>query len=222
MRSRGSKSPSPALIVAAIALVVAMAGTSIAQDPAAKLTRSKVKEIAKKQINKAAPKLSVAKASSADSAAIASKAEQASTATSANTAQTVNGFRIEKFSRSSTTVTSPTGEPFVSAGGLNLSFVCLGPNAEVGSTATTTADNARISVTGVSEEEQGDGNNFTTLLFDDEFDTGEEFNATPFGLDHGYMNLTYHAADGTVVSAQYRASVGGPEGCVIDGTLTVG
>ena len=36
------------------------------------------------------------------------------------------------------------------------------------------------------------------------------------------MELTYHAADGTVVSASYRASQGGPEGCVIDGMLTFG
>ena len=180
-----------------------------------------MKEIAKKQVNKAAPKLSVAKAASADSAAIATKAESATTATSANTAQTVNGFRIEKFSRVSTTATTPDGEPFVSAGGLNLSFACLG-GIEVGSNATTTANGARISVSSVAEEEQPDGNNFSTLLFDDEFNTDESFNATPFGGDHGYMELTYHAADGTVVSASYRVSQGGPQGCVIDGTLTVG
>ena len=146
--NHAGRRPSPALIVAAIALVFAMVGTSVAQDPVAKLTRSKVKEIAKKQITKAAPRLSVAKAKSADSAtsaAIATKAESATTATSANTAQSVNGLKIEKFSRASTTATSPTGEPFVSAGGLNLSFVCLGgghPRSAVN--ATTTADNARI------------------------------------------------------------------------------
>ena len=78
--NHAGRRPSPALIVAAIALVFAMVGTSVAQDPVAKLTRSKVKEIAKKQITKAAPRLSVAKAKSADSAtsaAIATKSRDA-------------------------------------------------------------------------------------------------------------------------------------------------
>ena len=72
----------------------------------------------------------------------------------------------------------------MSAGGLNLSFVCLGRRLAVGSNATTTANGARISVTGVSEEEQRPtATTSPTLQFDDEFDTGEKFNASPFGLD---------------------------------------
>jgi hypothetical protein len=53
--------PSPAMVLAAIALVLAMAGTAIAGPSAisSKITKSKVKQIAKKQINKAAPGLSV-------------------------------------------------------------------------------------------------------------------------------------------------------------------
>lgn len=49
--------PSPALIVAVVALVAALAGTAIA-DPGAstsKITKSKVKKIANKQINKRLP-----------------------------------------------------------------------------------------------------------------------------------------------------------------------
>ncbi len=59
---------SPALIVAALALVFALVGTSVAQDPVAKLTKSKVKKIARKQIDKAAPGLSVNHANTAETA----------------------------------------------------------------------------------------------------------------------------------------------------------
>jgi hypothetical protein len=51
--------PSPAMFVAAIALTLALAGTSIAADPLAKLTKSKVRKIANKEIDKRAPGLSV-------------------------------------------------------------------------------------------------------------------------------------------------------------------
>ncbi len=68
-----SRGPSPALIVAAIALTFAMVGTSVAQDPVAKLTNKKVKRVAKKQIRKAAPNLSVARAVGADLATNATR-----------------------------------------------------------------------------------------------------------------------------------------------------
>jgi hypothetical protein len=51
--------PSPAILVAAIALTLALAGTSIAADPLAKLTKAKVRKIANKEIDKRAPGLSV-------------------------------------------------------------------------------------------------------------------------------------------------------------------
>jgi hypothetical protein len=72
LRSR----PSPAMIIAALALVVALAGTAIAAPDIAtkKVTKSKVKKIAKrqanKQINKRAPGLSVANAETADRASL--------------------------------------------------------------------------------------------------------------------------------------------------------
>lgn len=73
MRSKRSR-PSPAIIVAALALVLALAGTAIAApDFSAKaVSKSKVKKIAKKQANKQikikAPGLSVNHANTADSA----------------------------------------------------------------------------------------------------------------------------------------------------------
>jgi hypothetical protein len=59
------------MIVAAVALIFAVAGTAIAGPGSisSKISKSKVKKIAKKQIAKAAPGLSVAKAASADTAA---------------------------------------------------------------------------------------------------------------------------------------------------------
>ena len=59
-RSNASR-PSPALVLAALALVFAMAGTAVAGPDAisSKITKSKVKKISNKQIAKAAPGLSV-------------------------------------------------------------------------------------------------------------------------------------------------------------------
>ena len=68
MRYEGSR-PSPAMIVAMIALVVALAGTAVAAEPPTRaISKSKAKRIAIKQINKLAPDLSVAHASTADTA----------------------------------------------------------------------------------------------------------------------------------------------------------
>lgn len=70
MRQSKASRPSPVFIVAVLALVAAFAGTAIAGPDAIsnKVTKSKVKTIAKKQINKAAPGLSVAEAKKAENA----------------------------------------------------------------------------------------------------------------------------------------------------------
>ena len=57
--------PSPALVVAVMALVAALAGTAVAQEAgtsAKPVTKKKVKKIADKRISKAAPGLAVASA----------------------------------------------------------------------------------------------------------------------------------------------------------------
>jgi len=61
--------PSPAIVVAVLALVAALAGSAVAGSDvqsSAALNKKKVKKIAKKQINKLAPGLSVANADNAD------------------------------------------------------------------------------------------------------------------------------------------------------------
>jgi hypothetical protein len=77
---------SPAIIVAALALVAALIGTAVAGPDAttSAINKKKVKKIAKKQarkqINKLAPGLSVARAANADNAANAANADSAANA----------------------------------------------------------------------------------------------------------------------------------------------
>lgn len=81
----GKRAPSPAMIVAAIAVILAMAGTAIAgPDALSKITNAKVKSIATKQINKAAPNLNVNSAKTADTAKVADTAKIAGNIFSAN------------------------------------------------------------------------------------------------------------------------------------------
>jgi hypothetical protein len=74
-----SEMPSPALVMATLALVAAMTGAAVASPggTTSKLTKSKVKKIANKQITKAAPGLSVAHANTAGTANTATGAENA-------------------------------------------------------------------------------------------------------------------------------------------------
>jgi hypothetical protein len=73
----GTVRPSPAIVVAVLSLVAALAGSAIASPEAttSALTKSKVKKIAKKQIRKLAPSLSVATANTATDAQNAANAD---------------------------------------------------------------------------------------------------------------------------------------------------
>ncbi len=77
--------PSPALIVAVLALVAGLAGTAVAGQGSG-VTKKKVKKIATKQINKLAPGLSVANADTATDATNAVNADRADNATNASNA----------------------------------------------------------------------------------------------------------------------------------------
>jgi hypothetical protein len=93
MLTRIRRLPSPALVISAIALAIAIGGGGYA---IASLNSGKVKKIAKKQANKQikkkAPHLSVAHAATADNATHATSAD---TATSAGT---LNGVSVKQFS----------------------------------------------------------------------------------------------------------------------------
>jgi hypothetical protein len=88
--------PSPGLVVAIAALVAALAGTAVAADPVAttarldKKEKKQAKKIARKQIRKLAPGLSVDHANTADSATNAENADNATNAQNAENANTAN------------------------------------------------------------------------------------------------------------------------------------
>jgi hypothetical protein len=66
--------PSPAIILALVALTFALAGTALAGPNVSKITKSKVRTIADKEVEKLAPDLSVAKADKATTADTATTA----------------------------------------------------------------------------------------------------------------------------------------------------
>lgn len=106
--------PSPAIVIAVVAIVAAVAGTAVAADPGAtpaNLNKSKVKKIARKQVNKLAPRLSVANAVNAESAATAQTAANAVNATNAANAanaDTVDGKHASELQTSSGFAENPT------------------------------------------------------------------------------------------------------------------
>jgi hypothetical protein len=89
-----SRMPSPAILVAVLALVAALAGTAVAGPDASTsaITKKKVTKIATKQINKLAPGLSVASADTANTANRANTANTADTATNAQNAANANAL----------------------------------------------------------------------------------------------------------------------------------
>lgn len=96
MTSSKGRRPSPAMIVAATALIVALAGTAMAAPTAIKSILNKkekkqVKNIAKNQVNKLAPGLSVKHANTAGSA---DSAKRADVATKADDADALSGTTI--------------------------------------------------------------------------------------------------------------------------------
>ena len=122
---------SPAMIVAAMALTFALVGTAVAgTDAVSKLTKSKVKSIANKQIDKRAPGLSVAKAVEAD---------HAKTADAAVNAQALGGKALDQV-RS------------VAASGANSAVVAsIGGGTTVVSTNISLPVESRALINGVAE-----------------------------------------------------------------------
>jgi hypothetical protein len=156
-RLRGSK-PSPAMVVSIIALVFALAGSAAAGvatiSVLSKKEKKQTRNIAKDEINKAAPGLSVASAANADNATNAQTATNATTAESATNAThadnadqadnstMVNSVGVEGvLYRQNGTTNSP--QTLVNLGGLTLTANC---NAGILSLiANTSVDNATLS-----------------------------------------------------------------------------
>jgi hypothetical protein len=213
MRLDFSKRPSPALIVAVCALAFAMVGTAVASNGAvSKITKSKVKSISKKQADKEL-KANVA-GSHVNTADKATNADSATNATNAVNAVNVGGLRIAKFSGQSNVAV--TDQVVFTGGGLTLQFDCFGAGTNIDIQAVAAANNGRIS--------QNEIQTGSTAVFsqDNDFDAGQEFDLMPGGTDIAVGTMAFHAADGTVATAEYRADEGGAQGCTWDGTITFG
>ena len=139
-----SKRPSPAMVVAMVALCFAVVGTAVAQDPVAKITKSKVKSIAKKQINKAAAGLTVAKANEATNA---TNANTAASATTAGTASTVAYAMVN----ADGTLTDPSRTKNLTSANVSKSptagIYCFSNLTFAAKNAVATADNSGVPAT---------------------------------------------------------------------------
>src|SRR6266511_1433412 len=91
--------PSPAIVVAVLALVAALAGTAIAGPDASTsaITKNKVKKIARQQVTQLAPTLHVATADNASKADTATSADTATTAETAGNAEALGGKAASSF-----------------------------------------------------------------------------------------------------------------------------
>ena len=133
MDSFARSRPSPAMIVAVVALSFAIVGTAIAGPDAltSAITKSKVKKIAKKQIKKLAPGLSVANAENA---------------VNAQNAETVNGARIVRVFHQ-----VPSGgaaQDVFTLGGVKVTLGCVGADPQA--IAVSQVDNSAILVRNTS------------------------------------------------------------------------
>jgi hypothetical protein len=110
--------PSPAMIVAVIALIFAMGGTALAVVGLNGKQKRQVKSIANQQINAKAPHLSVASAKNAD------HATDANHATNADNANTVGNAGLDSFTigRSATGSCDPATSGFVDCGTVSLNL----------------------------------------------------------------------------------------------------
>ena len=139
LRSR----PSPAIIVAVLALVAAVAGTAVAGPTAgsSKITKKKVAKIADKEIQKLAPTLNVASANTATTAG---------TANAAFSTFHNNGIDFPNSLGTIATLNIPTAGSYV----VNAKFWALNvsatnsPNDQCTLTAGDDADNQQFDATG--------------------------------------------------------------------------
>lgn len=169
--------PSPAMIVAALALTFALAGTAVAAPDAAlvDLSKKQVKKIAKKvankQITKRAPGLSVAHAKTADNATNATSAANAAAvgglaanqlnrATTQTATTNIDNFDAAAFTDVvSRSVTAPTAGIFVISGTMNVNRdldnatpTLLNVRGAVNGTAATVEANVRATEAGTDDQ----------------------------------------------------------------------
>jgi hypothetical protein len=207
------------MVVAIVALVFVMVGSAVAGTDAltSKLSKSSVKKIARKQINKAAPGLSVSHSTTADNATSATTAGNATTADNATNATTVGNVGVSKVF---TKIPNGTGATTAFQGnGLTVTISCAAGHLAIN--ATTSVDHAYIA------SDNSDGHMTAQIGGDrsSDFGVGDTFN--PLSVQaRGEGTLTYSQPDGKYVSIVFAAdnasTFGTFDGCFIVGTATQG
>ncbi len=187
--SKGSR-PSPALVLAALALVFAMVGTAIAGPDAisGKITKSKVKKISTKQANKAIdaaePDLNVNSAKTADSA------------TNATNATTVNDVGAAQITYKQDSVSG--NQTIFTGAGLTIQAACA-TGDDISLTATTSKANSSIYTSSVITD--ADNNNNNLDLESGDFDVGDTFDLLGGGTGNpNLITFEYDSNDGSSVS----------------------
>ena len=216
--------PSPAMIVAVIALVLGLGGAAVAAD----LSKSQVKKIAKKQADKRlkanvnGSHVNLAdKATSADSATNAANAANATNAANAANAAAVNGVGIVPISHRSGNVTNAV---FATAGELTFRVTCA---AGVETITATTTNTASSEISAISNEAGGTDASAAQIrgTLDDSFDDTDTFPVGPDGGDTSerQYHVMYSSDGGQNVVAEFvtEDSVGGSN-CTVSGFAFVG
>jgi hypothetical protein len=224
-KNTARKRPSASMVVAALALVLALAGSAIAGTDAAtrKLSKAKISKIAKKQANGV---LNVRAASldvnSAKTAGAAQTAQTAQSAVDAENAAAVGGVRLVRLDYRGADQSAP--QVIFDEGGLKITAECLA-STEIAMTATTTENGSSIYASHVATD--FDEENPTTNDLEGEFDTNDAFNlmtAADTGLtDSGLTTFEFDAPNGSAVSGTFATDefTSNPATCRASGHLMV-
>jgi hypothetical protein len=224
--SLSSYRPSPAMIVALIALFVAMGGTTFAVTKLPKrwvgTEQNKTWAIVKRQIRaRNVPRTKIAR-NAIDSGLVQRDALRGSdiletslatvpSATKATTADEINGLKLERFSLRVASGT-PTAN-VLTIGGLSVNAGCsTGPALTV--SATTTVDNATIHSAGEVDAGMTDT---PFAVENDDFDAVDTFSPLPASHTNVTGSFVYARQDGIVVTADFLAEETPGGGCVFAG-----
>jgi hypothetical protein len=158
-RSKGRR-PSPAMIVAVTALIVALAGTAMAAPTAIKSILNKkekkqVKNISKNQVNALAPGLSVKHANTAGSADTAKRADVATNADALG-GQPLANIATARSDPTTGGACDPNGTTFISCASVDVNLphegraLLIGTGAQYAFTLSVTQGNCRMTLDGVA------------------------------------------------------------------------
>jgi hypothetical protein len=233
--------PSPAMVVAFIALCVALAGTATAlpgrnkvrsDDIARGAVRSSdiaPKAVGTKQIKGRSVTRSKIAAKAIDSSLVGTDAltganileSSLGTVPKAASVEALNGLSVKKFAFRTAAVTGPALTKLVELNGLTLSTACERNPAIALTVSASTAISGAIIHSG-GEAGTG-GSDISYYNEDNTFNVGEPFDVLDTAVSNANSvegTLTYLRPDGGVVTATYLAEETGTDECVFVGTMT--